>query len=134
MLNHCHTFNIDSYDDERGCLSVPEEGSNLPFEIKRLYYLYRTRDRCIRGVHAHKKLEQIIVPFFGKFEILLDDGVSKKKFILDSPSVGLYVCPMIWREVTPIGDDGVCVVLASRKFEEDDYIHEYNDFLSIVKK
>ena len=133
MLKNCYIFNIESFSDERGCLSVIEKDRNLPFDIQRLYYLYNTQDRCIRGVHAHKKLEQIIISFSGEYQILLDDGINKATFILDNPSLGLYVCPMIWREVTPIGDSGVCAVLASRKYEEDDYIHEYSNFLELVE-
>tara|TARA_B110000263_G_C14777193_1_gene271600 strand:- start:1 stop:408 length:408 start_codon:yes stop_codon:yes gene_type:complete len=133
VIDNCYIFNIDSFHDERGSLSVLEEDKNIPFDVKRFYYLYFTQDRCVRGVHAHKKLEQIIVCFSGKFEILLDDGHQRKKFILDHPSKGLFICPMIWREVKPIGDGGVCAVIASRKYEEEDYIHEYSIFLDSVK-
>jgi dTDP-4-dehydrorhamnose 3,5-epimerase-like enzyme len=134
VLDKCYTFQIDSFEDERGSLSVLETGKNIPFDVKRLYYLYHTQDQSVRGVHAHKKLEQILVSFSGKFEILLDDGFEKKTFTLDHPSKGLYVCPMIWREVTPIGNNGVCAVLASRQYEEDDYIHEYANFIDILSK
>jgi dTDP-4-dehydrorhamnose 3,5-epimerase-like enzyme len=133
MLEKCFTFEIDSFDDKRGSLSVLERNKSIPFDLERIYYLYKTQDQNVRGVHAHKKLEQIIISFSGKYQILLDDGVNKATFTLDDPSLGLYVCPMIWREVTPIGDCGVCVVLASRKYEEDDYIHEYSDFLKLVE-
>ena len=119
--------------DPRGDLTFVEGEKHIPFKIARVYYLYKTQDQNVRGVHAHKKLEQIIISFSGKYQILLDDGVNKATFTLDDPSLGLYVCPMIWREVTPIGDCGVCVVLASRKYEEDDYIHEYSDFLKLVE-
>ena len=129
MLDNCYTFNIETFNDARGSLSVIENNASLPFEIQRLYYLHNTQDQCIRGVHAHKKLEQIIVAFYGRFEIHLDDGTNKKTFILDDPSVGLYVCPMVWREVIPVGDGGICAVLASRKYEEEDYIHDYSSFL-----
>ncbi len=133
MLNNCYTFDIDSFHDERGSLSVLEQGKNIPFEVKRLYYLYFTKDNCVRGVHAHKQLEQIIVSFSGKFEVLLDDGTQRKKFLLDHPAKGLFVCPMIWREVKPLEDGGVCAVLASRRYEEEDYIHEYSEFLDMLK-
>jgi dTDP-4-dehydrorhamnose 3,5-epimerase-like enzyme len=131
MLNNCYTFNIDTYKDDRGYLSVLERDKNLPFEIQRLYYLYGTKNNSIRGVHAHKQLEQIIISFSGKYEILLDDGLNKKVLLLDNPSIGLYICPMIWREVKPIEDEGVCAVLASRKYEEEDYIHSYSEFLML---
>ncbi len=134
MLDKCYTFEIDSFRDKRGCLSVLETGKNIPFDVKRLYYLYNTQDQLVRGVHSHKKLEQVLVSFSGTFKILLDDGFQKKVFTLDNPAKGLYVCPMIWREVTPIGDNGLCAVLASRIYEEEDYIHEYSDFLEIIRK
>ena len=87
----------------------------------------------MRGVHAHKKLEQVIIAFAGKFKIILDDGQERKIFILDQPNLGLYVAPGIWREVYPLEENGVCAVLASRKYEEDDYIHDYDDFLMYLK-
>jgi dTDP-4-dehydrorhamnose 3,5-epimerase-like enzyme len=134
MINNCYTFNLETFHDARGSLSVIENNPSLPFEIQRLYYLYKTHDQSVRGVHAHKKLQQIIIPFSGEFEILLDDGLDKKTYFLNDPAIGLYVCPMIWRELKPIGNGGVCAVLASRKYEEHDYIHSYSDFISMVSK
>lgn len=134
MISKCNLFEIQSFQDNRGGLSVLEESSNVPFDIKRLYYLYYTKVNKVRGVHAHKKLEQIIIAFAGQFEILLDDGKTKKLFKLDRPNLGLYVSPGIWREVYPLEENGVCAVLASRGYEEDDYIHEYKDFLKYCQK
>jgi len=133
MLSDCRLFEIRSFEDNRGGLSVIEQENDISFEIKRLYYLYDTSINLVRGVHAHKKLEQIIIAFSGIFEILLDDGKERKNFILDRPNLGLYVCPGIWREVYPIEDNGVCAILASRKYEEGDYIHDYNDFIQYSK-
>ena len=130
MISDCRLFEIKSFEDERGGLSIIEEGNDLSFEIKRLYYLYGTSIDFVRGVHAHKKLEQIIIAFSGKFKILLDDGETKTNFILNRPNLGLYVSPGIWREVYPLEDNGVCAVLASRVYEEDDYIHDYKEFLN----
>ena len=132
MLPNCIKFEIDSFFDERGSISFLQEGQGVPFPIERIYYLYNTKVKHIRGIHAHKKLEQIIFAASGRFEIKLDDGKDSKIIILDKPNEGLYVCPMIWREVTPLEDDGVCIVLASRKYEEDDYIHDYKEYLSLV--
>jgi dTDP-4-dehydrorhamnose 3,5-epimerase-like enzyme len=132
MITDCKLFEINSFDDERGGLSFIEEGEKMPFSIQRVYYLYNTLAGVVRGVHAHKKLEQIIIAFSGKFEITLDDGDEQKTFILDKPNLGLYVSPMIWREVSPLEDGSVCVVLASRKYEADDYIHEYRDFKNLI--
>jgi dTDP-4-dehydrorhamnose 3,5-epimerase-like enzyme len=133
MITECRLFEIDSYEDERGALSVLEENANIPFVFKRLYYLYHTKANHIRGVHAHKKLQQVIIAFSGKFKIILDDGKERKIFTLDQPNVGLYVSPGIWREVYPLEENGVCAVLASRKYEEEDYIHDYDDFLMYSK-
>ena len=117
MISKCRLLEIESYDDERGGLSVLEEDGLVPFPIKRLYYLYHTKVNQVRGVHAHKKLEQVIIAFAGKFKIILDDGQERKIFILDQPNLGLYVAPGIWREVYPLEENGVCAVLASRKYE-----------------
>ena len=133
MISECNIFEINSFFDKRGALSILQNGEDVPFKIKRIYYLYQTKKDCIRGIHAHKKLEQILVAFKGKFEITLHDGSRKKLVTLDKPNVGLYVCPMIWREVKPLSDDGICVVLASRKYEEEDYIHNFDDFLKQIK-
>ena len=132
MLSDCNIFEIKSFFDNRGGLSFLQEGQGIPFPIERIYYLYDTKIKHIRGVHAHKKLEQIIFAASGRFEIKLDDGKSSKIITLDKPNVGLYVCPMIWREVTPLEDNGVCIVLASRKYEKDDYIHDYKEYLSLI--
>ena len=132
MLSDCNIFEIESFFDDRGGISFLQEGMGVPFSIERIYYLYDTKVEHIRGIHAHKKLEQIIFAISGKFKIKLDDGKSSKIIILDKPNIGLYVCPMIWREVTPLEDIGICVVLASRKYEEEDYIHDYKEYLSLI--
>ena len=134
MISECNLFEIQSFEDERGGLSVLERNNNVPFHIKRLYYLYYTKKNQIRGVHAHKRLEQIIIAFAGEFKILLDDGKTKKTYKLDRPNLGLYVSPGIWREVYPLVEGGVCAVLASRKYEEDDYIHDYEDFIQYCQE
>ena len=95
--------------------------------------MYHTKVNQVRGVHAHKKLEQVIIAFAGKFKIILDDGQERKIFTLDQPNLGLYVAPGIWREVYPLEKNGVCAVLASRKYEVNDYIHDYDEFLMYLK-
>ena len=133
MLSDCNLFDIQSFSDERGELSILQEDEGVKFSIKRIYYLYDTKATHVRGVHAHHKLEQIIVALRGKFEIKLDDGNKSEIIVLDKPNLGLYVSPMIWREVTPMENNGICMVLASRKYEEEDYIHDYKDFISLVQ-
>ena len=132
MLSNCRIFEIESFLDKRGGLSYLQEGRGVPFPIERVYYIYDTKAKHIRGIHAHKKLEQIIFAVSGSFEIKLDYGNSSKIFTLNKPNKGLYVSPMIWRELTPLENNGVCIVLASRKYEEDDYIHDYKEYLSLV--
>lgn len=134
MISNCRLFDIQSFEDERGGLSFIEPGEDLKFNIARLYYLYHTSKNALRGVHAHKQLEQVLISLNGSFEVLLSDGIESQTFLLDRPNLGLYVCPMIWRELNPIEDNSICAVLASRPYEEDDYIHNYDDFLSIKKK
>lgn len=134
MISNCRLFDIRSFEDNRGGLSFIEADIDLPFEIKRIYYLYNTSKNILRGVHAHKRLEQVLISFSGSFDVLLFDGVNSQTFTLNKPNIGLYVCPMIWRELTPLEENSVCTVLASRPYEEDDYIHNRANFLSIVNK
>ena len=131
MLSDCELLEIETYRDKRGGISIIQEGQGMPFPVKRIYYLYDTKIKHIRGVHAHHKLEQVIVAMSGRFEIKLDDGRNSKIILLDRPNLGLYICPLIWREVKAIEDKGICMVLASRKYEEEDYIHNYQDFISL---
>ncbi len=133
MIEDCKLVKIPSFHDERGSLSFLQKDNGYGFDIERVYYLYHAKINCIRGVHAHKKLEQVIVSLHGEFEITLDDGVNRRVFNLKSPDVGLYVCPMIWREVRPVTDGGVCMVLASRRYEPEDYIHNYDEFSQLVE-
>lgn len=132
MISNCRLFDIRSFEDQRGGLSFVESGKDINFKIERLYYLYHTSKNILRGVHAHKKLEQVLISLNGSFEVLLSDGNKSQTYILDRPNLGLYVCPMIWRELNPLEDNSICVVLASREYEEDDYIHHFDEFLSII--
>lgn len=132
MLKDCNLFEIDTFKDNRGALSILQNGQGSPFPIERIYYLYDAKVTHIRGVHAHHKLEQVIVAINGSFQIKLDDGFDSKTILLDRPNLGLYICPMIWREVTPVENGGVCMVIASRVYESEDYIHDYDEFINIV--
>jgi dTDP-4-dehydrorhamnose 3,5-epimerase-like enzyme len=133
MLSDCNLFEIETFFDSRGKLSFLQEDQGVSFPIKRIYYLYDTKATHVRGVHAHHKLEQVIVALYSKFEVKLDDGKNSKIVVLDKPNLGLYVSRMIWREVIPIENNGICMVLASRKYEEEDYIHDYKDFISLAR-
>ena len=105
-----------------------ESGLDVPFQIERIYYLYDVPGGSHRGGHAHKKLQQLIIAISGSFDVTLDDGVGKRKFTLNRPNYALYVCPMTWREIDNFSSASVCMVIASQKFDESDYIREYDEF------
>jgi len=132
-LMDCRLLDLQEFRDERGNLTVVEGNRHIPFDIQRVYYLYDVSDGAVRGVHAHRELQQIIIPLSGSFDVILDDGQERKRFHLSRPNQGLYVCPMVWREIHNFSDHSVCMVLASRHYEPSDYIHEYDEFLSAVR-
>lgn len=127
-IQNCNIIDISTVSDQRGKLSFTEKGV-CPFEINRVYYMYDIPEDTHRGGHAHKNLHQIIIAIAGKFSVQLDDGTNKKVFTLSDPSIGLYVCPMIWRNLSMFTKGSVCLVLASDVYKEDDYIRDYDDFL-----
>lgn len=121
--------------DGRGNLSFIESRRHVPFNIKRLYFIYNVPNKQVRGRHAHKSLHQLVIAISGSFTITLDDGLSKKgKFILMKPNIGLYIPPMVWREMKHFSDDAVCLCLVSEFYDEDDYVRDYDDFINLVKK
>lgn len=117
------------HSDRKGNLSVVENGSTLPFDIKRVYYLYDIPGGSSRGAHAHKELEQLIVAASGSFTVTLDDDKQKRSFFLNRPYQGLYVKPGIWRELEDFSSGAVCMVLANDIYKEEDYIRDYDVFL-----
>ena len=130
-IDNCKIINLPKISDIRGNLSFIEGGQHSPFEIKRVYYLYDVPGGSDRGSHAHKNLHQFIVAMSGSFDIVLDDGKMKKKFHLDRPCDGLYVCPMMWRVLDNFSSGAVCVVLASEHYDETDYIRNYDEFIEM---
>lgn len=126
--------NLDICGDERGSLIALEGLSKqVPFEIKRVYYIFGTKPNVIRGKHAHYKLKQLLICVSGSVDILLDDGKNKDTIRLDSPDKGLYIDGFIWREMHNFSKDAVLVVLASDYYNEEDYIRDYSKFLEEVK-
>ena len=120
-------------DKGRGKLSVIEK-SIVPFEIKRVYYLYDVPSDAFRGGHAHKDLYQFMIPLSGSFEVSIDDGFNSKKIMLNKPDQGLLIPSGIWREMDNFSAGSVCLVLASEVFDESDYFRDYNTFLNYKKQ
>lgn len=120
--------------DPRGNLTFVESERHIPFDIKRVYYLYDVPGGSERGGHAHKGLHQLIIAMSGSFDIHIDDGYKKKTIHLNRSYNGLYVCPMIWREMDNFSSGAVCMVLASNYYSEEDYYRDYIDFILDVKK
>jgi dTDP-4-dehydrorhamnose 3,5-epimerase-like enzyme len=114
--------------DKRGNLSVIESGKNIPFEIKRVYYLYDVPGGTKRGGHAHKNLQQLIIAASGSFDVVLHNGKTKQKFTLNRSNYGLYIPKMTWREIENFSSGAVCLVLASEHYDESDYIRNFKEF------
>ena len=132
-LEHVTILNLPRITDPRGNLTFIESYNHIPFEIKRVYYLYDVPGGETRGGHAHKNLEQCIIAASGSFDVVLDDGFQRQKFSLNRSYYGLYVPRMIWRELENFSSGSVCLVLASQLYEEDDYYRDYDQFIKIVR-
>ena len=132
-LDHCRIIDLPRIKDPRGNLTFIEGGKHIPFEIKRVYYLYDVPGGAERGGHAHKGLEQLIIAMSGSFDVLLDDGREKRRIHMNRSYYGLYICPMIWREIDNFSSGAVCMCLASNYYDEDDYYREYSDFLAAIE-
>lgn len=129
-LNDCRIIELPKISDPRGNLTFVEGGVHVPFEIQRAYYLYDVPGGAERGGHAHKALHQLIIAMSGSFDVVLDDGRENKRVHLARSYYGLYVCPMIWRELDNFSSGSVCMVLASNKYDEADYYRNYGDYLN----
>lgn len=125
-------YQFQQHGDERGQLVALEEFNDIPFEIKRVYYMYDTKAGVRRGYHAHKSLQQILICIHGSCKILLDNGKEKKKVYLEKPYEGLYVPNNMWREMYDFSPDAVLMCLASEVYNEDDYIRDYQQFLDFI--
>lgn len=125
----CRIIDLPKIADPRGNLTFVEGGNHIPFDIQRVYYLYDVPGGSERGGHAHKALKQLIIAMSGSFDVLLDDGREKKRVHLNRSYNGLYVCPMIWRELDNFSSGAVCMVLASNRYDEADYFRDYPEYL-----
>jgi hypothetical protein len=128
-IDACQLIELPKIHDPRGNLTFIESNSQVPFAIERVYYLYDVPGGSERGGHAHKGLHQLIVAMSGSFDVVLDDGKDKKRIHLSRSYQGLYVCPMIWRELDNFSSGSVCMVLASNKYDEADYFRDYPEFM-----
>lgn len=133
-LDKCTIVDLPRINDPRGNLTFIETHRHIPFDFRRVYYLYDVPGGAERGGHAHKGLHQLIIAMSGSFDIHLDDGVAKKTMHLNRSYQGLYVCPMIWRELDNFSSGAVCMVLASDYYDEFDYYRDYDLFLDDVKR
>lgn len=127
-LKDCRIIELTRIQDHRGNLSVVEAGRDVPFEIKRVYYLYDIPGGTARAGHAHKNLVQLMVAMSGAFDVTLDDGVEKRRFHLNRSYFGLLIPSMIWRDLDNFSSGAVCLNLTSDYFDENDYIRSYEDF------
>ena len=129
----CSIIELDRHHSARkGDISVVENGLTVPFETKRVYYLYDVPGGVSRGGHAHKNLRQLIVAVSGSFTVVLNDGNVKRSFVLNRPYMGLYVVPGIWRVLEDFSSGSVCLVLASEKYDPEDYIRDYDEFIAFT--
>lgn len=131
-LDHCRIIDLPKIYEPRGNLTFIEGNNHIPFDIRRVYYLYDVPGGAERGGHAHKALHQLIIAMSGSFDVVLDDGVDKKRFHLNRSYFGLYVCPMIWRELDNFSSGSVCLVLASNVYDESDYFRDYQMYVSAL--
>lgn len=134
MIDDCKIIDLPMIKNPKGNLTFIEAGRHIPFDIRRVYYLYDIPGGEERGGHAHKALHQLIIAMSGSFDIRLDDGRAKKTVYMNRSYYGLYVCPMIWREIDNFSSGAVCMALASEFYDEADYYRDYDQFIRDVRK
>ena len=132
-LSKCKIIDLPRIFDNRGNLTFIEANRHVPFEIKRVYYLYDVPGGSTRGGHAHRRLEQFIIAAMGSFDVILDDGSERKRFHLNRSYYGIYIPTMIWRELDNFSSGSVCLVLASELYNKEDYIYDYETFKKMAK-
>lgn len=128
-IHDCKLIDLPKISERKGAITPIYGGEQVPFEIRRVYYLYDVPGGESRGGHAHLKLQQLVVSVMGAFDVVVDDGHGKKRFHLDRAYYGLYIPAMIWRELENFSSGGICLVLASEAYDEADYIRDYNTFI-----
>ncbi len=129
----CSLIDVSKIQSKSGNITVLENGKDLPFHVKRIYYLYDIPSGENRGGHAHYELEQYIFAASGSFNVVLYDGVNRKNIFLNRPNLGLHIVPGLWRELVDFSSGSICMVLASHKYDENDYLRDFNQFLALKK-
>jgi len=133
-IGHARKIRLPRIHDARGNLTFVEGGRHVPFDIRRVYYLYDIPSGATRAGHAHKALEQVLIAVSGSFEVVLDTGRARRSFVMNKPDCGLYIPPMTWREIRNFSAGSACVVLASIRFDEDDYYRDYGVFVRAARR
>ena len=133
-VSDCKIIKLSKHHRPQGNLTVVENGKDVPFDVKRVYYLYDVPGGASRGGHAHRELSQLIVAVSGCFSLTLDDGENKRVFRLNRSNCGVYIAPGIWRVLDDFSSGSVCLVLASEKYDESDYIYDYDEFVNYKSK
>lgn len=129
----CSLVDFSKVDNEMGSITVLENGKNTPFDVKRVYYLYDIPGGEERGGHAHYELQQFIIAASGSFDVILDDGENSKTVTLNRPNIGLHIVPGLWRKLNNFSSGSISLVLASHKYDEKDYIRNYNKYLKFKR-
>ena len=127
----CKTYNLSQLGDNRGSLVSLDKKSGLPFDIKRVYYVFKTKPGVARGFHAHKKLHQVAVCISGRCRMVLDNGLVRESVAMNSITLGIDLPPMLWHEMHDFSEDCVLLVVASDYYDEDDYIRDYDRFKAV---
>jgi dTDP-4-dehydrorhamnose 3,5-epimerase-like enzyme len=133
-IDQCRIIDLPKIPDARGNLTFIEAGRHLPFEFKRVYYLYDVPGGSERGGHAHRELHQFLIAMSGSFDVILDAGRGRQRFHLNRSYYGLYIAPMVWREIENFSSGSVCLALVSEYFSEPDYIRNYDEYRSMVAR
>ena len=133
-LAACRIIELPRVPDARGNLTFVESGRHIPFDLRRVYYLYDVPGGAARAGHAHRRLQQVLIAMSGSFDVLLDDGRGKKKFHLNRSYFGLYIPSMVWREIDNFSSGAVCMALASDFYDESDYFRTYDSFSDAAHK
>jgi len=133
-IQECRLIELPRVTDPRGNLTYIEGGNQIPFEIKRIYYLYDVPGGASRAGHAHKTLHQVLIAMSGSFDVTVNDGTSQEKWHLNRPYLGLYIPAMVWRDIDNFSSGAVCLSLASTSYSEADYYRDYNSYLRVIRE